>query len=202
MNPAKPRYAILAATMALQFASCTTKSDDGESTTTGPVSPLRAMMSAVATLGADLYNTNYAGKPCTTVAKTTTCPGGGDVVISGSFTCSTGSNGVQTTNIDFLYDVTDCIEVRSGLTLTMTGKISHTGSSTNVSSIITAETIQLKSQGEVKMKAVGANYEKFSDNCTFAVKSSKANATSDSVVSGVICGESFSIAPFQAGQGS
>lgn len=167
-------------------------SDSEDEGTTAKADPKRAIVSAIAGLGGDLYNTNWAGQPCVVVSKETTCPAGGQVKITGSYTCPT-TNGSQTTSLDFTYEMTDCVEVRNGLTLTMTGKMTHTGSSTNVTSIVTSETIAYKSIDKVAIVAVGDAYESLTDSCEFAITSRLSEAGGDSKVTGTLCGESFGL---------
>jgi len=161
-----------------------------------PIDPKGAIIDDISTLGADLYNANFVGKPCTTVDSQTTCPGGGNVHITGSFSCSTGSNDVQNLNLNFSYDMTSCIVVANNLTLTLTGTMTHTGSSSNVSSIVSAETINYQAQTPVKIVAVGAtgsNYAPFNNSCAFALVAQKASVNSTEKVSGVICGTSVGL---------
>lgn len=173
-------------------SSCKSESDDAGTTTTVDQDPKRVALSSIASLGADIYNANFVGTPCGKVDKTTTCPDGGDIVVSGSFTCETGSNNVQSLKLDFTYVMKDCVEIKNGITLTLTGSMTHSGTSTNISSVITSETISYKSVDDIKITAKGTNYTTLDDKCSFSVTSRKADVNSDSKVTGSLCGDSFS----------
>lgn len=179
-------------------ASCNSDKSDGTPTTTELADPRRAITGIIASLGANLYNENWVGKPCIIVNKTTTCPNGGNVIITGDFSCSTNSNGVQALNLNFTYNMTDCIEVRSGLTVTLNGKMTHTGSSTNISSVITSENISYKSVGSVKIDSKGvtsrsAVYKDFAESCEFAISSRLTETGETSKTTGTLCGETYSL---------
>lgn len=195
-----PRYMSLSVCMMYLvvgslFQGCGSTSSD-DSTSTEPADPRRVVLTDIAGLGTDIYNANFVGKTCGTQDKTTTCPNGGTVKISGSFSCTT-TNGTQSSNLDLTYVMTNCVEVRNGMTVTLTGTMKHTGSSTNVSSVVTSETIEYKSVGPVKITgtSVSANvYKDFSnDACEYTVNSRLTEVGGTSKVTGTLCGDAFSL---------
>lgn len=147
----------------------------------------RAVAGSIATLGAELYNTNWVGKLCEVVEKETVCSAGGTVRITGSFSCITGGNGVQNLNLDFTYEMDDCTIANSNLIVSLTGTMTHLGSSSNVSSIITSETIVYKSTEPVIISARGANYLDFDDICFFSLVSKLTDPAAKSTLSGQLC---------------
>ena len=175
----------------MHLVACGSKTS--ENAPTDPVDPKRATAANVASLGSGIYNANFVGKPCATVNKSTTCPGGGAVEITGSFSCTTSSTGVQSMNLDLTYSMTNCIEVRSGLTTTLTGIMKHTGSSTNLASVVTSETISYNSSGKVTMTSIGPAYKSLSESCDFALTSRISEAGGTSKVTGTLCEESFGL---------
>lgn len=187
------RLAFVLCLACVPLTGCGPTSDD--SGTAEPVSPMRAITSGIAGLGTDLYNSNWVGTTCGKVDKATTCPGGGTVTITGFFSCSTSSTGVQALNLDFTYVMVDCIEVRNNLTLTLNGTMKHAGTSTNVATIVTSESITYVSSSPVKIVATGSPYKSFNDSCEFSLISRQAERGGPSRVTGTLCGESFSLTP-------
>ena len=177
--------------LAVAIACGSSSSDD--TTTAEPVDAKRVTTSNIASLGSDIYNANLVGKPCGKFDKSTTCPGGGTVIISGTFTCTTASTGVQSMNLDLTYVMTDCVEVRNQITTTLTGTMKHTGTSTNLASVVTSETISFQSSGPVKITSTGTAYKPLSESCEFALTSRLTEAGGTSKVTGTLCGQSFSL---------
>lgn len=168
-------------------------SSSNDTTPAEPVDAKRVTTSNIASLGSDIYNANLVGKPCGKVDKSTTCPGGGSVVMSGSFTCTTASTGVQSMNLDLTYVMTDCVEVRNQATTTLTGTMKHTGASTNLASVVTSEVISFQSSGTVKITSTGTSYKPLSESCEFGLTSRLTEAGGTSKVTGTLCGQSFSL---------
>ncbi len=166
------------------FGGCAS-SDSDDSGGTAPADPRRAVITNIAALGDDIYNANWVGVTCGIANKTTTCPAGGSVVISGEYACPT-VNGTQVVNMNFTYDMTDCAIIRNSLTLKMSGKMTHAGSSSSAS-----QTINYQSIGPMTIVGTGDPYVPFNESCEFAVTSRSSSASTTATVNGTLCGESL-----------
>ncbi len=137
---------------------------------------------------AQIYNINFAGKPVGSINTNTTCPIGGNVVITGS-TGYSQNNGITTVDLSFV--MTDCktqkhtennIDISTSLTGTITWKGSFDSSRDYDATNYQSES--LKIQASIKVP----NHKEtiIDETCKFAA------TITNKTVSGSICSRSFS----------
>jgi len=178
-------FLIASAVLIINTSAC--KSSDDDDSSSEKADATAAVAAEIAILGAEIYNANWVGQTCTTVSKTANCSAAGTVAITGSFSCTTSDAGVQTMNLDFSYDMTACTITNQNISVVLTGTMTHSGTSTNVNSVITAETITFRATTPVTITATGASYKDFASDCTFAVVTKKADVASEATISGSLC---------------
>jgi hypothetical protein len=148
-----------------------------------------ALAVAIDALSGDIETTDIGGTACGPLDKTVSCPKGGTVALTGTSTnCPTPtSSGVE--NIDFTYTMTGCADAIDGVTVTLTGVATHSGTLTTVGGTLTAQNVQFNATSSVIVVASQQGSSDVTNSCTFALTYDLSSGTS--TLDGTLCGEMF-----------
>jgi hypothetical protein len=143
---------------------------------------------AIVDTASQIYNINFAGKPVGAQNLTTTCPQGGEVIITGS-TGYSQNNGITT--VDLILNMKDCKSSRhttNGIdtTITLTGIMTFKGSfdSSRGYNATTHQSDSLKISGAISV--TGFKTATVDETCPFTA------SINNETVSGYICSRQFS----------
>jgi hypothetical protein len=124
-----------------------------------------------------LYNANLAGRPVGTQNVSASCPLGGGAVITGT-TSFDSFNGI--TGVNLTFSASSCRHSDGSIfDLTLTGAVNQSGTFSNISTALSYSSTALAISGSVYGEIVV-------ETCSLSI------ARSDSSVTGVLCGRSFS----------
>jgi hypothetical protein len=177
--------------LAVGLFACGGGSDITPDAPPGPL-PAYTVAGSALDLAAVVDNLHIAGTPCGAFNMMLACPTSGNVMVSGSSqNCPGSGTGIE--NFNYTYTMMQCEDTPNGVTIRLDGTAVYSGSLTITNGATTSSTTNFQAQTPIAIHCADPsnnNYLPVDETCAFAITLDFAMG-SQSHVSGMICGESF-----------